>query len=95
MTNQNIKILNSKEDGLNSENITPNIVSSTNEALAPHLLSKEYPPNWKRPKLPQFKGYSDPIDRIHKFLANMEDVIDRGDLLCRMFKRSLEGDIIN
>lgn len=79
-TNQNIKVPSSKEDGLNSENITPNIISSTKEALAPHLLSNKYPINWKRHKLPQYKGNSDPVGHIHKFLVNMEEIYGVGCL---------------
>lgn len=55
---------NSKEEGINSENKIPNEENTTKEALASHLLSKEYPANWKRPKSPQYKGSTDPIDHV-------------------------------
>lgn len=82
-----MKESSSKEDGINSENVILNLESTmAKEALAKNLLDKEYPTGWKRPKLPQYKGESDPIDHIHKFLANMEDVTNRKDLWCRMFR---------
>lgn len=49
-------------------------------ALAAHLISKKYPEKWERPKLPEYKGTSDPEVHIVKNLANMEDVTDRKDL---------------
>lgn len=94
-TKANIEVLSSKEDGINSEKASLGIENPTKEALAIHLLNKEYPTNWKRPKLHQYKGNSDPVDHIHKLLANMEDVMDRRALWCRMFRRTLEGDAMN
>lgn len=86
---------NVKPLGINQNKTPVTVDSFTKEALAPYLLSKEYPKKWVRPKLPQYKGDSDPLDHIHKFRSNIEDVTDRKDLWCRMFRRILKGDAIN
>lgn len=67
-------IKTSKEESVNVEDIIPDI---NKEALVSHLLSKEYSSSWKRPKLPQYKGNSDPMDHIHKFMTNMEGQTER------------------
>lgn len=64
-------------------------------ALAKHLLEGKYPEKWVRSKLPEYKGTTDPETHIVKFIANMEDVTDRQDLWCRMFIRTLVGEIMN
>ncbi|KMZ76197.1 hypothetical protein ZOSMA_105G00240 [Zostera marina] len=69
--------------------------SRTNSALAEHLLTGKYLEKWVRPKLPEYKGTTDPEAHVVKFIANMEDITDRQDLWCRMFIRTLEGEAMN
>lgn len=68
--------------------------SRTNSALAERSVINKYPKKWVRPKLPEYKGTSDPKAHIIKFVANMKDVTNRQNLLCRMFVRTLEGEAI-
>lgn len=69
--------------------------SKNSNALAEHLLTGRYPEKWVRPKLPEYKGATDPEAHIIKFVANMEDITDRLDIWCRMFIRTLEGEAMN
>lgn len=64
-------------------------------ALAKNLLESRYPEKWVRPKLPEYKGTTDPETHIIKFIANMEDITDKQDLWCHMFVRTLEGDAMS
>lgn len=69
--------------------------SRVTSPLSGHLLTAKYPDKWVRPKLPEYKGTSDPETHVVKFIANMEDITDRQDLWCRLFVRILEGEAMN
>lgn len=64
------------------------------EALASHLLTKEHPANWRWPKLSSYNGKSDLEDHLHNLIIGMEDIIDRDDISCRMFRRTLKEEAI-
>lgn len=55
---------------------------------------EKFPKKWVRPKLSEYKGVVGSQYHIRKFIRNMEDLIDRRDLWCQMFCRSLEEDAI-
>lgn len=69
-------------------------MSLVDEALAPYLLIKRYPTNWRWPKLSSYNGKMDPESYLHSFITGMEDVIERDDIWCRMFRRTLMEEAI-
>lgn len=72
----------SKEDSRSNNEAT----LENDEALTPHLLAKEYPKNWRQPKLSSYDGKTNPEDHLHSFIIRMEDVTNRDDIWCIMFR---------
>lgn len=56
------------------------ILQEEDEALAPHVLSEEYPKGWRRPKLLLYNEKTDPEGHLHSFETSMEDVITKDDI---------------
>lgn len=78
----------------NGSQVNDEPVDHMDEALAPHLLVKDYPINWRQPKLPTYNGKSDPKDHLHSFITGMEDVTKKDDIWCMMFRRMLREELI-
>lgn len=84
------------------------LILHDNEALSSHLLTRDYPPEWWRPKLPNYNGridpeddqlpnYNgniDPEDDLQSFVIRMEDVITQEDICHRMFRRTLKEETL-
>lgn len=66
----------------------------TSEVLAPHLLQKDCPIEWRRPNLPRYDGKTDPKDHLHSFIIGTKDVTTREDIWCQMFRRTLKEEAI-
>lgn len=78
----------------NMNQIIPLKEVAPKKALVAHLLLADYPKGWKASGLTTYNGTGDPDDQIHGFIIEMEDMMTRKGIWCRMFRRTLTEDVV-